>query len=127
MTGYPPDQVPSPVKPSHARNRPPEGVRPTFAAGTESPSTRGRQRPTMRLLGYLTSAPCNAAAAEALAAAHDMAVRIVEPRDLPRLEREPIDLVVDWDFSPADSRAKVLNGTAVNVVAVHGYGVSDSL
>ena len=81
----------------------------------------------MRLLGYLTTDPCNAAAAEALAAQHGMDLRIVEPRDLPRLEREPIDLVVDWDFTPVDARAQLLNGTAVNVVAVHGHGVSDSL
>jgi hypothetical protein len=54
-------------------------------------------------------------------------LEVVEPRVLPRLEREPIDLVVDQDFMPEDDRARLLNGTAVNVVAIHGYSLSDSL
>jgi len=81
----------------------------------------------MRLLGYLTTDPVNATTAEALAAQHGVDLQIVEPRDLPRLEAERIDLVLDWDFIPEDYRAKLLNGTAVNVVAIHGYGLSDSL
>jgi hypothetical protein len=81
----------------------------------------------MNLLGYLTTDACNATAAEALAARHCLHLEIVEPRDLPRLEREPIDLVVDWDFIPEDYRSKLLNSMAVNIVAIHGYGLSESL
>jgi hypothetical protein len=81
----------------------------------------------MRLLGYLTTDPVNAATAETLAARLGIALQIIEPRDLPWLECEPIDLVVDWDFIPEDYRARLLNGMAVNIVAIHGYGLSDSL
>jgi hypothetical protein len=81
----------------------------------------------MRLLGYITTDPVNATTAEALAAQHGVDFQIVEPRDLPRLEREPIDLVVDWDFIPEDYRARLLNSTALKVAAIHGYGISDSL
>jgi hypothetical protein len=63
--------------------------------GTESPSHHDRRNPSMGPLSYLTINPCNAAAAWALAAAHSMDLRIVEPRDLPRLEPESINLVVD--------------------------------
>ena len=81
----------------------------------------------MKLLGYLTTDPCNATTAEALAAQHGVNLQIVEPRELPRLECEPIDRVVDWDFIPEDYRTKLLNGAALNIVAIHGYGLSDSL
>jgi len=81
----------------------------------------------MKLLGYLTTDPCNTTTAEALAAQHGVDFQIVEPREMPRLEREPIDLVVDWDFIPEDYRAKLFNGTAVNIVAIHGFGLSDSI
>jgi hypothetical protein len=49
----------------------------------------------MRLLGYLTTDPVNAATLEALAAQDGLEIRVVEPRDLPRLEGQRIDLVVD--------------------------------
>ena len=56
-----------------------------------------------------------------------MDLEVVEPRDLPRLQREKADLVVDWDFLPEDHQAKLLNGTPVKVVAVHGFNLGESL
>jgi hypothetical protein len=38
----------------------------------------------------------------ALAAKYGLDLAVVEPRDLPRLERERADVVVDWDGMPAD-------------------------
>jgi hypothetical protein len=78
-------------------------------------------------LRYLTTDCVNASTAEALAAHYGLALELVEPRDLPRLERERADLVVDWDGIPEDDRARLLNGTAVNLVAVHGYNLGDGL
>ena len=76
---------------------------------------------------YLTTDDVNAAASMDLADRHGLTLEIAEPRDLPRLEAERADLVVDWDYIPADYRAKLLNGTAVNVLAVHGYDLDDYL
>jgi hypothetical protein len=81
----------------------------------------------MKPLGYFTTDPCNATTAKALAAQHGVDLQIVEPRDLPRLEDEPIDLIVDWDFIPEDDRVSLLNGTSLKIVGIHGYGLSDSL
>lgn len=81
----------------------------------------------MGLLGYLTTDPVHGATAEALAAQHGLDLRVVEPRDLPRLEDEQIGLVVDWDFIPEEDRANLLNGTALKIVGIHGYGLSESL
>ena len=69
----------------------------------------------------------NGSAAEALADRHGVALEVAEPRDLPRLERERAAVVVDWDGLPEDYRAKLLNGAAVTVVAVHGHNVPDSV
>src|ERR1700730_15175672 len=92
-----------------------------------NPPTFDRRSSSMRLLGYITTDPINATTAQALAAQHGVDFRSVDPRDAPRLEREPIDLVVDWDFIPEDYRARLLNSTALKVAAIHGYGISDSL
>jgi hypothetical protein len=69
----------------------------------------------------------NGSAAAALAGSHGLALDIAEPRDLKRLEREQADVVIDWDGMPPDYRARLLNGTAVRVVAVHGFNVPDSV
>ena len=79
------------------------------------------------LLAYLTTDPCNAAAIETLAAKEQLALEIVEPRDLPRLEREHADIVLDYDFLPPDDRARLLDSDAVRVVALHGYNLDDGL
>jgi hypothetical protein len=82
--------------------------------------------PTNRL-GYLTTDPVNAATAEALAAECGLGLHVVGPRDLPWLEYQGADLVVDWDFIPEDYQARLLNGTGANVVAVHGYNLGDGV
>lgn len=76
---------------------------------------------------YFTPDSLNAATAEVLADRHGVDLEVAEPRDLPRLERERADLIIDWDFVPEDYRTKLLNGSVVNVVAVHGYNVPDSV
>jgi hypothetical protein len=81
----------------------------------------------MKLLGYLTTDSMNAATAEVLAARYGLKLEVVEPRDLPQLECQSVDFVLDWDFIPEDSQAELLNSTAVNIVAVHGYNLSDGL
>ena len=43
------------------------------------------------------------------------------------MERERAAVVLDWDGTPEDDRAKLLNSTAANVVAVHGFNVPDSV
>jgi hypothetical protein len=78
-------------------------------------------------LAYLTTDPCNAATAEALAATYRLELDIVEPRDLPRLEREQADLVLDWDALPPDYQSQLLNSAAVHVVAIHSYNLDDGL
>jgi hypothetical protein len=80
-----------------------------------------------KLLGYLTTNPQHAATAEALATQHGFDLEIVEPRELLRLEHEHADLVLDWDFLPEEYQKHLLNGTTVNIVAIHGYNLSDSL
>jgi len=81
----------------------------------------------MRVLGYMTTDPVNANTAQALAARHGLDLQVVEPRDLPRLKGERMDLVIDWDFIPEDCRAILRKNTAVNIVAIHGYDLDDSL
>jgi hypothetical protein len=81
----------------------------------------------MKPLGYFTTHAVNAGTAAALADMHGVELEIVEPRDLPRLQRERAALIVDWDYLPADYQAKLLNGTEVNVVAIHGYNLDDGL
>lgn len=81
----------------------------------------------MKLVGYLTTDPMHAATAEALAARYGLELEVVEPRDLPKLECQSVDFVLDWDFIPEDNRAQLLNSTAVNIVAVHGYNLGDGL
>jgi hypothetical protein len=79
----------------------------------------------MKTLGYLTAHSVNADMATALAARHGVELEIVEPRDLLGLEREWPELIVDWDSMPDDYRAKLLNGTEVKIVAIHGYNVDE--
>jgi hypothetical protein len=81
----------------------------------------------MKPLGYLTTDPLNATSAEALAEQLGVSLQVVEPRDLPRLEDGRIDLVVDWDFIPDDYRAGLVNNAELSIVAVHGFGLSESL
>jgi hypothetical protein len=78
-------------------------------------------------LAYLTTDPLNAVTAETLAARHEIDLEIVEPRDLPRLAREQIALVIDWDFLPEGYRDELLTGSGANVVAIHGYNLADGL
>jgi hypothetical protein len=103
------------------------GGSPMLPDEAPSPTTFDRRSASMSPLGYLTTDPVNAAMAEALAAQHGVDLLVVEPRDLPRLVSERIDLVVDWDFIPEDYRAELLNGTTLNIVGIHGYGLSGSL
>lgn len=77
-------------------------------------------------LGYLTTDPVNAADALALADACGLPLEIVEPRDLPRLEREQAALVLDWDYLD-DDRAKALTCPAVRIAGAHGYNIADSV
>ena len=81
----------------------------------------------MKLLGYLTTDSMNAATAEALAARYGLDLEVVEPRDLAQLEWQGVDFVLDWDFIPEDNQTGLLNSTAVNIVAVHGYNLGDGL
>jgi hypothetical protein len=78
-------------------------------------------------LAYLTTDPSNAATFEELAATHQLDLDIVEPRDLPRLEREQAALVLDWDVLPPDYQARLLNSAAIDVVAIHSYNLDDGL
>ena len=81
----------------------------------------------MKTLGYLTTHSVNAGGAAALAAMHGVDLEIVEPRDLVRLERERAELIVDWESMPDDYRAKLLNGTEVKIVAIHGYNLAEDI
>jgi len=78
-------------------------------------------------LRYLTIDPQNAATSEALAAKYHLDLEVVGPRDLPRLQQERADLVLDWDCLPPGDRARLLNGTTVNIVAIHGYNLGELL
>lgn len=75
---------------------------------------------------YLTIDATNAATAQELADRHAVPLNVAEPRDLSRLEREEARIVLDWDFLP-DYRAKLLNGSAAKVVALHGFQIPDSV
>lgn len=79
-----------------------------------------------QILHYLTSDALNAETAEALAHRHGFTLEVVDPRDLPRLAHDQSALIVDWDYLTEDDRAKLLN-RALNVVAIHGFNLSDSL
>jgi hypothetical protein len=76
---------------------------------------------------YLTTDSGNAATAEALAVRRGLELEIVEPRDLPRMEREQANVIIDSDFLPADLQSYLINGMEVQVVAIHGYNLSDSV
>jgi hypothetical protein len=76
---------------------------------------------------YLTTDPVNAAHAEGLAEANGIPLEVADPRDLPRLEREQAPVILDWDHLPPEYRTRLLNGTRVTVLAVHGYGIPDSV
>jgi len=79
---------------------------------------------------YLSTDPVNIAAAEELAAARGLdldLLELAEPRDMPRIEKQNALLIVDWDHIPPDYRDRVLDSPALRVVAIHGYGVSDSV
>jgi hypothetical protein len=54
-------------------------------------------------------------------------LEVAEPRDLTRLEREQASVIIDSDSLPADLQSYLSNGTAVRVVAIHGYNLSDSV
>src|SRR5260370_29242832 len=81
---------------------------------------------TMKLY-YLTADGMNANTAEALASAERINLEPAEPRDLPRLEREEAEVVLDCDYLPPEDRDHLLNGSAVQVVGVHGFQVADSV
>jgi hypothetical protein len=81
----------------------------------------------MKTLGYLTTHAVNADSAAELAAMHGVDLEIVEPRDLLRLQRERAELIVDWESMPDDYRAKLLNGTELKIVAIHGYNVDEGI
>jgi hypothetical protein len=81
----------------------------------------------MKTLGYLTTHSVNAGTAAALAVDHGVDLEIVEPRDLLRLERERVELIVDWESMPDDYRAKLRNGTEVKIVAIHGYNLDQGI
>jgi hypothetical protein len=81
----------------------------------------------MKSLGYLTTHSVNANTAAALAAMHGVDLEIVEPRDLVRLERERVGLIVDWESMPDDYQARLLDGTDVKIVAVHGYNLDEGI
>jgi hypothetical protein len=81
----------------------------------------------MKRLYYLTTDESNACTALSLAAAVGIDLEAVGPRDLPRLEREEAEVLLDWDFVPPDERSHLLNGSAARVVGVHGFQVSDSV
>jgi hypothetical protein len=78
-------------------------------------------------LYYLTTDPLNGRTAEGLASVEGIQLEIAEPRDLPRLERERAEVVLDWDFIPPEDHSYLLNGCAVQLVGVHGYKVGDSV
>jgi hypothetical protein len=81
----------------------------------------------MKRLYYLTTDETNACTALELAAAVGIDLEVAGPRDLPRLEREEAEVLLDWDFVPPDERSRLLNGSAARVVGVHGFQVSDSV
>src|SRR5438105_2381786 len=81
----------------------------------------------MQPVRYLTTDSMNAATAGALVAMYGLELEIVEPRDLPRLERQSANLIVDWEFIPEDYLARLLNSTAVIIIAVHGYNLDEGL
>lgn len=79
------------------------------------------------MLYYVTTDETNASSALGLASAAGIHLEPAEPRDLPLLEREAARVVLDWDYLPADLRARLLNGTACRLAGVHGYQVGDSV
>jgi hypothetical protein len=76
---------------------------------------------------YLTIDQVNGAAAKVMAEQHGVALELAEPRDMPRLEDEGALVILDWDFLPPEHRSRVLESQALRVVAVHSYGLSDSI
>jgi len=80
-----------------------------------------------QLFHYLTVDPLNAATAEELASDCGLAVELAEPRDLPRLESQNALLILDWDYLPPEDRDRVLTSSALQVVAIHGFTVTDSV
>ena len=81
----------------------------------------------MKTLYYLTTDEVNASTARGLAAGLGIDLEAAEPRDLPRLASEEAKVVLDWDFLLPEDRSSLLNGSAVWLVGVHGYNVSDSV
>src|SRR5262245_26959161 len=80
-----------------------------------------------RRLYYLTIDDANRCRFEGLAVAERLDGEAVEPRDLAWLEREQAEVVLDWDYLPSDDRSRLLNGSAVQVVGIHGYNLSESV
>jgi hypothetical protein len=76
---------------------------------------------------YLTTDAVNADTALGLAPAEGIDLEIAEPRDLPRLEGEGAEVILDWDFVPAEDRSRLLDGSAARLAGVHGYHLSDSV
>jgi hypothetical protein len=56
-----------------------------------------------------------------------MLLEVVGPRDLSRLEREQVELILDWNFIPEEERQSLLKSTSVNVLGVHGFSFSEAL
>lgn len=74
-------------------------------------------------LWYLTTDDLNGATTAVLAQRQGVPLEVVEPRDLPRFEREEAEVVLDWDYLPEEECDHLLNGSPNRVVAVHGYNL----
>ena len=81
----------------------------------------------MKLLAYLTTDLVNASTVESFASQHCIPVQTIEPRDLTKLDFSHFDLILDWDYIPDEIRVWLMRTAELKVVAIHGYGVSDSL
>ena len=76
---------------------------------------------------YFSTDHDNAVAAGNMGLSYGLNIEHAEPRDLPKLESRQCGVIMDWDFVPADYRARLLNGSPAKVVAVHGYQIPDSV
>jgi hypothetical protein len=78
-------------------------------------------------LYYLTTDPVNAQTAEGLASEEGIDLESAEPRDLPRLERERAEVILDWDHLPPEDRSHLLHGCSVQLVGVHSRNLGDGV
>ena len=73
---------------------------------------------------FATHNPDNAREAEDRGPLYGIHIEAVDCRDIPRLEQEEAQVILDWHYLPDDYRDRLINGSAVRVVGIRGYDVA---